>query len=106
MTFSSKLRELEAAATPGPYTVDRRGMNVLVKLPNGGHFNFGDNLYHEVHEADLFVYLRNHAAAIADAVDALEEYWREWHTPVPDYSLRARRRAELFAALAALEEKP
>jgi len=103
MTFSSKLRELEAAATPGPYTVDRRGMNVLVKLPNGGHFNFGDNLYHEVHEADLFVYLRNHALAIAEAVEALEVLkecgYGQTASQVGEAKLLANR------ALAALEEK-
>jgi hypothetical protein len=78
--FVSQLRALSAQATPGPWKKD--GPQALI-VPSLSGTLAPPALFFAIHgknvgaDRDLIQHLRNHADAIAEAVEALE-YTREW----------------------------
>lgn len=117
MTAADDLRALSAAATPGPW--EDAGVEILgpghVQHRRGVAYTWGPREYED---ADLIVWCRNHADALANLIDAarglLDEQREgvgqqacEYVTPCPKYHLDDTDRwcgwCRLIPALAALE---
>ena len=115
MTAADELRALSAAATEGPWEVDDRRMYHVIWR---GADPVAGGMSADSTDAELIVWCRNHADALADLIDAarglLDEQREgvgqqacEYVTPCPKYHLDDTDRwcgwCRLIPALAALE---
>ncbi len=81
-TFVAQLRALSAAATPGPWRDCHDPAHFDTPAIGSASFSY---YISKIEDARLIAYLRNHADAIAEALEALEmiaQYRR------PEYSAR------------------
>ena len=79
MSAADDLRALAAAATPGPWTPDRpRFPNIVCVNDNPAAFVAA---FLEDPDADLIVWLVNHAQAIADLIEYADDAVRFEHSP-------------------------
>lgn len=69
MSAADDLRALSVAATPGPWETDRAPQNEMLTVQT---LDGTGVVYDAIYDADaeLIVWLRNHADALADLIDA------------------------------------
>lgn len=69
--FAARLAELHVAASPGPWWMDKWGRDIgIIAAP--GSVVVAEHLAGEAN-ADLLIYLRNHAGTILALVEAVED---------------------------------
>lgn len=109
MSAADDLRALSEAATPGPWTVNPDASHYLAPhvYYGGGMGGLRCGGLHDHSDAELIVWLRNHADTIADLIDAAKALAEPagWWTGVEqrqEHQLLDRR-AVVRDALAALE---
>ena len=117
MSAADDLRALSAAATPGPWTISHRcidktemddescGLGLEIDQwdePMRGHISLSA-------DARITVWLRNHADAFADLIDAAREVRDDMAAGALDYHVQAANRlsgVRLHEALTALDGTP
>lgn len=82
MSAADDLRALTAVATPGPWEVDHDENSMAVAQTADGT-GIAYDIIHDA-DAELIVWLVNHAAALADLIDAVGEM--PIHGSYPDVS--------------------
>lgn len=72
MSAADELRALTAAATPGPWDINPEQSHYLAPQVRfgGGMGGLSAHGLHDEADAALIVWCRNHAAALADLIDA------------------------------------
>jgi hypothetical protein len=97
------LRALSAAATPGPW--DGHYHTIFEPLENTPDGEAGAEVADVGHPEDLelIVWLRNHAEALADLIDAVAAHKASFDNPNADVVVRAR--SATFVALDALDQE-
>lgn len=102
------LRALSVAATPGPWRAYKYGVIGSGDLRNGDVCgDYQDDMRWD--DKALIVWLRNHADAIADLIDAAREVRDDMAAGALDYHVQAANRlsgVRLHEALTALDGTP
>ena len=83
MTAADELRALAAAATPGPWDINPDQSHYLAPQVRfgGGRGGLSAHGLHDAADAELIVWLVNHAQAIADLIEYADDAVRFEHSP-------------------------